>query len=153
MVINFKKRIYKIYKNESKSINTFHFYKNYQHCKFIKMLRCCNANNISYYRLNKDYVNDNLYLIEYICLLSDKFINNEQLVFLAELEKNHIFCLSLAKYDNYKLIIDEKYNIYNWNNLTNINFYNHFIIKKEILRRVKKQLNNIIKSRNILSKL
>ena len=158
MIINFKNRY--IRKNELlfyPALKYFHFYNNYEYLYTRRLVYYQLGQKEYYLRINKDLIPkiNQVNNIQYICILSDKMIDNYNLIFYAQLNKNNIFCINLAKYIKNKFqehLVDYiLYSIYNFRKFEDINFYNKLIIKSEELQEVKEIFLTIINSRNIIN--
>lgn len=158
MIINFKNRYIK--KSEFiyyPQLNYFHFYNNNIFLYTKRLIKYNMGNKDIYLRITKDkalHIN-HLYQQSYICILSNKQIYDNRIMYYAEIINNEcIYNIHFAQYIKNKtreLLIDDMWHsIYNLHEFNDINFHN-IIITSEELRQVKAQFYNIIKSRNLIN--
>jgi len=158
MIINFKSRYIK--PNEFRyypHLYNFHFYNNYQCIYTKRLVRYTMGNKEFFLRIAQDKLSYICNTRQYICIISDKNIFENKLVFCAELiDNDHIFNIRLVTYIKNKntdqLIIDLYHTIYNLQEFEDINFYGKVITSKQ-LEIVKNQFFNIIESKKLINAL
>lgn len=156
MVINFKSRYIK--PNEFRyfpHLYNFYFYDNYQYIYTKRLVRYIMGNREFFLRIAQDKLSYTFNTRQYICIISDKNIFENKLVFCAEFINNDLFNISLAKYIKNKTkeqLTITYHSIYNLQKFEDINFYGQ-VITSEQLEIAKNQFCNIIESKKLINAL
>lgn len=157
MIVNFKSRYIK--PNEFRyfpCLYNFYFYNNYQYIYTKRLVRYTMGNKEFFLRIAQDKLSYTCNTRQYICIISDKNIFENKLVFCAALINNdQIFNISLAKYIKNKTreqLTVTYHSIYNLQEFEDINFYGQ-VITSEQLEIAKNQFCNIIESKKLINAL